>query len=821
MAKDVLRQHAYNAGELSPFLGARFDVDRFAYGARTMRNFIPMLQGPARKRPGFAFVDDLGERRLIRRVVFSQTDAWILAFGSSTLTFYTDHGPVLEAAKTITGITQASPGVVTSNAHGFSNGNRVYLTDILGMTQLNGRTFTVRNATANTFTLEDMWGAAVDTSTYTAYSSAGTAARLYAIASPYALADLRDANGCCLMTSVQSEDVLYITVPGYAPRKLTRSASTSWAFSTLDQTGGPFIGTDPDETRTVYASAASGSGITLTASSAIFNANHVGALFLLEKKLTEVATSWEPGKSITSTNVRRSMGHYYTALNTATTGSITPIHTEGSRYDGDTGVNWQYTDSGYGWCKITAIGGGGTTATVDVLSSFNAGSVGAGNASTQWSFGSWSADQGYPTHCCFFRERLWFFRGTKAWGSVPSDYENFSERLFGVVTDDSAIAIDIRIGVNDDIQWVMSCSDLLIGTQGNEFSVGEISTADPLSPSNIASLRGPGYGSRRVEPALVNDGVMYAMPAGRVVRELRYDFSVNGYVALNKTAFAEHITRGQVNGFSFAKEPESIVWANCATGALVGMSFEREHQLLAWHQHLLGGAYSGGDPVIDCIATIPSPAGDRDELYCSVKRTINGQTKYYLEYQSAHWDENTDALEDMTYSDSFLSNAANASTTISGLEHLIGQIVTVLGDGRYLGQFTVDATGAVTLSTSTAPTVVHIGLPYTATLESLNLNRPNFVARIADAFIQFVSTVYASVSGSSSDMRTTRDPWGPREVPWTFSGYSVSAPIPAQTRMIKAKYEGDHGNEVFFAVEHDKPTACTVAGWAFETDKAG
>lgn len=820
MAKAALEQHAYNSGELSPLLAARFDVDRFAYGARTMRNFIPTLQGPARKRPGFAFVDDLGERRLIKRAVFSQTDAWILAFGDATLTFYSDDAPVLESNKTITAITQASPGVITSNSHGFTNGRRVYLASIGGMTQLNGRIFTIANVTTNTFTLVDMWGTAVDTSSYSAYTSGGTAAQLYQIVSPYALADLRDANGCSLMSITQSEDVLYICVPGYQPRKLSRSASTSWAFSTLDQTGGPFIGADPDETITVYASAATGTGVTLTASSAIFNSDHVGSLFYLEKKLVDDTDTWEAGKAIGAIgDLRRYAGNYYAALNTGTTGTLSPTHTEGARFDGDGGVQWQYKNSGYGWCKITAIGGGGTTATVDVLSDFNTNSVTSSNPSTQWSFGSWSDDQGWPTYCFFFRQRLGFARDTKIWMSIPSDFENFREQLFGVVTTDSAIAIDIRIGQNDGIKWIMSASDLLVGTDGNEFSVGEISTADPLGPDNIASLRGPGYGSRRVDPALVNEGVMYAMPAGRVIRELRFDFSVNGYVALNKTAFSEHITKGAVNHFAYAKEPESIVWSSCATGALIGMSFEREHQLLAWHQHKLGGSYSGGDPVIDCIAEIPSPDGDRDELYVSVKRTINGQTKYYLEYLSAHWDESTDALADMTYSDAFLSSTGNTSTTVGGLEHLIGQTVTVLGDGKWLGEFTVDATGSVALSSSSAPSTLHIGLPYTATLESMNLNRPDFVAKIVNVFVRFVSSVYAKLGGYTTTDRDNRRAWGPRDMGFTFSDYVVGQPIPAQTRTIKAKNEGDHGREVYVELTHDKPTACTVAGWIFSSER--
>jgi hypothetical protein len=818
MAKSYLTQSAFNSGELSPLLNARADIDRFAYGARSMVNFIPTLQGPVRKRPAFKYVHDLKERCWLLPVIFSQTDAWVLAFGDSKVKFFTDQGAVLESAKTITGITQASPGVITSNSHGYSDGDEVTIEAIAGMTQLNGRSFVVDVLSANTFSLIDMWGNAVSTASYTAYSSGGTAKRHYQIVSPYTIAGLTDSNGCCLMSTAQSEDVTYICVPGYQPRKLTRTSSTSWAFSLFSPAKGPFIGADPDETVTIQASAATGAGITLTASSATFTADHVGSLFLVEKPLTDTTPAWEAGKAISAANqVRRSQGNYYNSGGSGTTGTVTPSHTEGSRVDGDAGVTWEYHHSGYGWVLITAFTDS-THVTATVVGRIPALSV--SGATTQWSHGSWSEEEGWPTHVCFFRERLWFARGTKLWGSVPADFENFAERDAGVVADDSAISIDIRQGYNDDIQWLLPSSDLLVGAEGNEFSVGEISTADPLGPGNIASLRGPGYGARRVQPALINDGVMYALPSGRVMRELRYAFETDGYSALNRTAFAEHITKGRINRMAFAKEPESVLWNSCADGALIGMSYEREHQLMAWHRHTIGGVFSTGAAVVEDVAVIPSPEGDRDELYACIKRTINGATKYYLEFQAAHWDENTDGLEDMTYADSMLSNEANTSTTVSGLEHLIGQTVSILGDGRDLGTAVVSATGTVTISSSSAPAVVHIGLPYTAELESMPIARPGVLARVVDAFIRFVGTVKAKLSGSTTDDRQTRKTWGPRPIEWTFAGYDVSAPTPAQTRMIKAKGEGDHGQETFLKITHDYPTACTIAGWslAMETN---
>lgn len=75
----------------------------------------------------------------------------------------------LQAAKNIAGITQASPAVVTSAAHGYSAGDQVLVEGVVGMVELNGRYFSVANPTANTYQL-----ASEDSTTYAAYSSGGT-----------------------------------------------------------------------------------------------------------------------------------------------------------------------------------------------------------------------------------------------------------------------------------------------------------------------------------------------------------------------------------------------------------------------------------------------------------------------------------------------------------------------------------------------------------------------------------------------------------------------------------------------------------------------
>lgn len=77
----------------------------------------------------------------------------------------------LAAAKTITGITKASPGVVTSVAHGYADGDFILLT-IQGMFQLEGRVFRVDNKTDDTYELEGE-----DTTLYGDFSS-GTSEKI-------------------------------------------------------------------------------------------------------------------------------------------------------------------------------------------------------------------------------------------------------------------------------------------------------------------------------------------------------------------------------------------------------------------------------------------------------------------------------------------------------------------------------------------------------------------------------------------------------------------------------------------------------------------
>ena len=70
---------------------------------------------------------------------FNVTQSYILEFGNLYIRFYKDNGQIVEASKTITAITKANPAVVTATSHGYTNGDHVWINNVVGMTEVNSR----------------------------------------------------------------------------------------------------------------------------------------------------------------------------------------------------------------------------------------------------------------------------------------------------------------------------------------------------------------------------------------------------------------------------------------------------------------------------------------------------------------------------------------------------------------------------------------------------------------------------------------------------------------------------------------------------------
>lgn len=529
------------------------------------------------------------------------------------------------------------------------------------------------------------------------------------VATPYSVADLYNVDGTPRLRFVQSGDFLYLSHSKYQQQILRRLTATSFSIAAYEVSGGPWKSLN-STTTTVYSSAETGS-VTLTASASLFQSGHVGSLFYLESRDTNAVPAWEVGKAITAGARRRSDAKTYEALNSATTGTSRPVHTEGALIDGDTGVQWQYRDAGYGYVRITGFTSA-TVVTATVIDRLPSQVIGAGLATARWAYSEWSTVEGWPSDVVFFRERLWFGRGQTLWGSVSADFTDFAPRTYGQVTADMAITVLLVSGKINDVQWMAADRDLVAGTAGGEFAIGELTNGEPLGPANKRSRVMSVFGSRAIPPIKNVESLLFVHRSGLKARETSYDFGSDGYKSSDTTVLSEHITASGVTQMAFAPDPDQVVWCIRTDGTLIGFTWNNEQAVRGWHRHVIGGA-----GIVESIAVMPAAEGDRSELWLVVRRTINGVTKRYVEYMDRPY-RIGDAQSSQFYVDSGLTYTGTAATVISGLGHLEGQTVSVLVNGAPHPNVVVTA-GAITLQI--AATVAQIGLPCPARYRSMRL----------------------------------------------------------------------------------------------------
>lgn len=650
----------FNAGELSPLMEGRTDVAKYNNGCKICENFIPSVQGPAVRRPGTRFVNevkDSTDRTWLVNFRFNITQSFMLEFGDFYIRFYTNHGQVL------------SGGLP------------------------------------------------------------------YEIASPYAIADLTDSDGTFTLGYVQSGDIIYFTHPSYPIYKLSRISNTNWTMTAATLLNGPFEEQNTNKSIQVYASAVSGS-VTLTASSGIFTADHVGSLFFLQPQDLSSIKPWYAGQEWTTNPVnekRRSDGKTYNCTTNGTptagkvwrTGASKPTHTYGTAADGDyssrtgtvverEGLDWQFVDVGYGYVTITGFTSSTVvTATVSGDYQLPAGVVGVGNKTFRWAWGSFSKANGYPEHVTFFRERLVFGKGIKLYFSVAGDFENFAAKDdTNQVVADRAIQVTLSSDHVDDIEWIIPSQGLLIGTSETEFACTEATTNQAFGPANVKIEQQTSDGSRGVYPVTVGFSTLFVQRSGRKLKEIAYNFQQNGYTTNDMTVLSEHITQGGLVSMDWHQEPYVALWAARTDGALLGFTFNKEQDVIGWHRHALGG--SG---VVECVSTMPNPDKSRDDLWLIVRRTINGVTKRYIEYMEREY-RTGDAQADAFYVDCGLTYSGSPATVISGLTHLEGQTVQVLADGAAHPDCVVTS-GAITLSRSASK--AQIGLACPATIQTTRI----------------------------------------------------------------------------------------------------
>jgi hypothetical protein len=223
----------FSAGEISRKLNGRFDTQIFYKSGRRVENMIVDSLGPAKFREGtiYAGMAAGNNEPVLYTFKYGSISSYILEFTPLKLRFWKSGGRVEhDTIQNISSITQANPAVVTYEGdNNFSNGDSVYLYDVVGMTEVNANDYSIANVNTTNKTFELV---GVDSSSYSAYVSGGKISKIVELATLFEADQLKE------LSFAQNGRDLYIAHKDHSPKKITYTNATNWNITDHSPTGG-------------------------------------------------------------------------------------------------------------------------------------------------------------------------------------------------------------------------------------------------------------------------------------------------------------------------------------------------------------------------------------------------------------------------------------------------------------------------------------------------------------------------------------------------------------------------------------------------------
>lgn len=384
----------------------------------------------------------------------------------------------------------------------------------------------------------------------------------------------------------------------------------------------------------------------------------------------------------------------------------------------------------------------------------------------------------YPSCVGFVQQRL-VFAGTKndpqkVWMSRSGNFENFGQS--NPTQDDDAIYISIYSRQVSWIRALVSMRGLCVLTGGTEYTMNAGSVDAVLTPSECRASQQSSYGCSRVHPVSVGNSIIMLQRGGHTVRDMAYDYSVDGYQGNDLSIRSSHLLHGYtITSWCYQTNPDGILWAVRNDGKLLSLTYNKEHQIFAWTRHETDGRVED----VCCVAS-----DDRDEVYMVVRRKVNGAWKRYVERLAEPFrDLEADTAANAWYVDCGLKYSGSAVSTLSGLSHLEGKTVAVLADGGPINGIKVQS-GSITLPREYSTIIV--GLPYEGFLKSLRVNGSDNYGpsqgrrqKIGDLKLRFDRTVGGDVGWEryGTDGDVLEEKWAPIKYRTLQQANEPSAPF--------------------------------------------
>lgn len=423
----------------------------------------------------------------------------------------------------------------------------------------------------------------------------------YKVATPYAQNDVNE------LQFAQNGDILYIFHKNYPIKTLTRYGNTDWRLEDFDIKNGPWDNVNTSDT-TLKISRTTGTA-RVTASADLFKETDLNRLIRLTV-VDDTNTAWQAEESVSQGQILYSDNKYYEAQSGGTTGTVKPVHSEGTKSDGS--ILFKYMHAGYGQGKIVRYI---SPTEVDIEIDGTMPQSLVTKATDYWELGLLHSGAENPMCGTFFRNRFAFMLNKNGIPQVclscSDDYNNFADKDQGEVLAINAITVPVTNAKYNSGCWLSASDVLFVGTSSAEFIIDSASSAEALSPDNVKIQSISENGSLPITPVKVGAHTIFAKNNG--IRDIEYSYINDSYDPVDLSLFGKHLFNSTIKDMVYQENPDKIIWFVLDDGRLIGITFSSEQNVSAVHQHYLNGK-------IRSLAVIPNPDNNLTDLWLEIDR---------------------------------------------------------------------------------------------------------------------------------------------------------------------------------------------------------
>jgi len=756
MPRTTLALTSFVAGEFSAKLDGRTDFDKYSSGVKKLENFLIQPQGAATRRVGTQFIAEVKDSSKKTRLIpfeFNTQQTYVLEFSDQFIRFYKDKGQILSGTP-------------------------------------------------------------------------------YQISSPYLEAELFD------IKFAQSADVMYLCHPNHAVRTLSRTGHTTWTLAEIEFVDGPYL-TGNTTLTTMTPSHTSGDDRTITASASTFASTDVGRLINFSAGYAKIITytsatvvkadikddfsgtgataTWKLGAFSDTTGHPSCVSFFEQRLVFAGTKDEpqTLYFSKSGDYenmtsgtDADDAMIYTIASNQVNVIRylkavrtlIIGTTGGEYTVSADGTDA----AVTPTNVTIkrQSSFGSANVDAQPAGNAILFLQ--------KAKRKIRELAYNFDTD--GYTAPDLTILNDTvsKTGFNE-LAYQQEPDSILWCVRDD----GELSGLTYQRSENVVAWHRQIFGGHFAEAQItVTDfanivvGTTITITKSDDTEVVFTSEAISGSAPSSSLGFRPNESNATTadNLYTAINSHTDFVVANPAANIVTIREVDHKAGLLRLKSSDTTRltVTSEGKTICESAASI-SGVLTEDELWVINKRTINGTTKRFVEV-FADFDFDETASTSFKFLDSHLSYSGSSTSTLSGLTHLEGERVSILGDGATHADKTVSS-GAITLDRSV--TTACVGYAYNSVLQTMRLEggaaegtSQGKTKRISKVVLRLFETVGVKVGPSLEKLET---------IPFRTTSSLLSSPVDTLLAGDKEiEFDGDFESDGFIVIKQDQPLPCSI-----------